>query len=117
MAGYRRKGRYGWEARERFPMPELAEYRGKIHDKGEPQLTISTHKDSRGNLSSCASVSWVHESLETFAVFADFMVWPIREPARCTEANVAQQQLRAVAMLDDLKAQALEFYRRKAGAA
>lgn len=100
------KGREGWEARTTFPMPELAGLQ-----EGEPELAIHTSKDSRGMLTSLASVSWAKDGMLTFTVFRDFLKRVIREKVRVTEASVTAQHRRAVAMLDDLKAEAIGFYR------
>lgn len=108
-----RKGREGWEARTKFPMPELTAKGGVLHTEGDAQLSVSTSKHSGGVLSTCVSVAWVHDGMETFVIFGDFMVWPIKEKVRCTESSVRDQHTRALAQIDAYKAQAVGFYARK----
>jgi len=108
------KGRSGQEARTRLEMPELNQYRGTLPG-GEKtaRLTISTSKGYRGLLSTTVSVAWADDGVETFAIFGDFMIHPIREQARCTEKAVREQHERALAQVEHYKGLAREFYAAK----
>lgn len=86
----------------------------KLQLAGERQLTISTSKDTRGNLTTYASVAIVKRDggalIETFEVYGDYMK-TVRKtsPKVCTQKAVTVQQEAALAedlqiVLDDVKA-------------
>lgn len=98
-----RKDVFGkWVAKTKLPLA------------GERQLTISTSKDTRGNLTTYASVAIVKRDggalIETFEVYGDYMKTVRKSsPKVCTQKAVTVQQEAALAqdlqiVLDDVKA-------------
>lgn len=98
-----RKDVFGkWVAKTKLPLA------------GERQLTISTSKDSRGSLTTYASVAIVKRDgialIETFEVYGDYMKTVRKsQPKVCTQKAVTAQQDAALAedlqiVLDDVKA-------------
>lgn len=99
------KGSDGWAAEDNFPMQEIGE--GRV-------LSIDTRKGQRG-LYSAASVHTRKDGMITFVIFGDFRVTLEQDKAaRCTSKAVAEMHARSLARLDEIKAQAIEFYKNKA---
>ena len=80
------------------------------------QLSVWTSKDDRGRLTTSASVGFVTDrNTVTTAIFSDFYRRIEATTARCTEKAVSEQQARAVAGWDALKADVAAFYAAKDG--
>ena len=108
------------KARTQLEMADLNWSPRRLKDKGDSEktarLTISTSKDLHGLLSTSVSVTWVADRFETFMIFGDFMIRPLREKVRCTEKAVREQHERALAQIEEYKERAREFYAAKARA-
>lgn len=108
---YLRRKAYGdksWGAKT----VEEFELNGKI-----AQLTVSTTKNDRGELTTSASIGFVSApGVVTTAIFSDYFKWLERNKVRCTEKAVSEQQARNVAQWAMLKGAVVDFYAAKAAA-
>lgn len=102
-----RKDVFGkWVAKTKLPLA------------GERQLTISTSKDSRGALTTYASVAIVKRDgaalIETFEVYGDYMKTVyVTSPKRVTQKTVEEQQDKALADLPYILENVKAFYATK----
>jgi len=80
------------------------------------RLDVSTFKNDRGQLVTSASIGFVSGQMVTTAIFSDFYRTLEVSKVRCTEKAVSEQQARAVAQWDDLKADVLAYYAAKQAA-
>lgn len=74
------------------------------------QLDIGTFKNDRGQIVTSASVGFVDGNVVTTRIFGDFYRTLEVSKVRCTEKAVSDQQARAVANFEAIKADVLEFY-------
>lgn len=74
------------------------------------QLDITTRKVESGELVSSASVAKVERGFATHRMFADYSRNISRVAARCTEKAVSEQHAKALARIDDIKADMLAHY-------
>jgi hypothetical protein len=92
-----------WVAKSRVPL------------QGDQFLELSTSKSSSGKLVSRASVVVVEKEqgyeIVKFAPFSDYnKCIKVSDAKRVTEKVVIQQQQAALAIIEDIKADALAFY-------
>ena len=81
------------------------------------QLTVSTTKNDRGELTTSASIGFVTgPGVVTTAIFSDYFKWLERKATRCTEKAVSEQQARNVANWAQLKSNVIDCYAAKAAA-
>ena len=96
--------------------------KSRVALQGDQYLEVSTSKSSGGKLVSRASVVVVEKQegyeILKFAPFSDYnKVAMVREVKRVTEKVVREQQFAALALIEDIKADAIAFYADKAVAA
>jgi len=92
---------------------------GEVFDLNgrKAQLTVSTTKNDRGELTTSACIGFVTApGVVTTAIFSDYFKWLERKATRCTEKAVSEQQARNVANWAQLKDAVINFYAAKAAA-
>ena len=93
------KGRSGWEASSTVPLD------------AERHLNIRTSKSDRAGLVTTATAVKLTDFGYTFTVFEDFSRGVGLADARCTEKTVALAHAAVMAKVEEIKADALAYYK------
>lgn len=88
-----------------YPMPNIEQNK---------ELKIRTYKDNYGWLCTVASVVTTNGEWESHVMFVDYNLTIERTKVRCTAKAIQAQHDRVLAMLEDIKAQALAHYNSEA---
>ena len=93
------KGRDGWQATSTVPL------------EGKRHLKIRTGKSDRAGLVTMASAFVLTDTGYTFVMFEDFSKRVGQADARCTEKTVALAHAAVMAKVEEIKADALAYYK------
>lgn len=107
---YDKGPRNGWQATTYFPMGEAKDH---FDRPAERRLRINTSKSSRGGISTFASCVLEREGIISFAIGGDYSKTVASESVRCTEKAVREQHQRALALAEQILADARTFYQVK----
>lgn len=93
------KGYDGWQATSTVPLD------------AERHLKISTSKSARAGLVTMATAVKLTDTGYTFVMFEDFSNRVGQADARCTEKTVALAHAAVMAKVEEIKADALAYYK------